>query len=164
MSSIQNYTVGVNDLKLAEALLERADLQKRLSQMSGRLERSAVIQEGEDPPEDPQTLLKEMKRIFKRLEELVTLIQKANASTDLEPFGKLSDALVKRDTIMQKRQMLQTLADQASIVEARYSMSEIRRIPTVSVRKIQKEIDELSKEYRLLDTKIQQANWLTEID
>ncbi|EDL65928.1 DIP1984 family protein [Bacillus sp. SG-1] len=43
-------------------------------------------------------------------------------------------------------------------------MSEIRRIPTVSVRKLQKEIDELSKEYRMLDTKIQQANWLTELD
>ncbi|EDL65932.1 DIP1984 family protein [Bacillus sp. SG-1] len=41
-------------MKLAEALLERADLQKRLAQMTGRLERSAVIQEGEDPPEDPQ--------------------------------------------------------------------------------------------------------------
>ncbi|MGM0844694.1 MAG: DIP1984 family protein [Bacillota bacterium] len=151
-------------MKLAEALLERADLQKRLSQMSGRLERSAVIQEGEEPPEDPQTLLKEMKRIFKKLEELVAKIQTANASTDLEPYGKLSDALVKRDLLMQKRQMLQTLADQASIVEARYSMSEIRRVPTVSVRKIQKEIDEISKEYRLLDTKVQQANWLTEIE
>jgi Mg-chelatase subunit ChlI len=151
-------------MKLAEALLERADLQKRLAQMSGRLERSAVIQEGEEPPEDPQSLLKEMKRSFEKLEELVGKIQKANAATELEPYGTLSDALVKRDMIMQKRQMLQALSDQASLVEARYSMSEIRRVPTVSVRKLQKEIDEFSKEYRVLDTKIQQANWLTELE
>jgi hypothetical protein len=150
-------------MKVAEALLERADLQKRLAQMSGRLERSAVIQEGEDPPEDPQTLLKEMKRSFKHLEELAGKIQKANAGTELQPFGTLSDALVKRDILMQKRQMLQALADQASLVEGRYSMSEIRRVPTVSVRKLQKEIDDLSKEYRIVDTKIQQANWLTEL-
>ncbi|RIW38509.1 hypothetical protein D3H55_02950 [Bacillus salacetis] len=151
-------------MKLAEALLERADLQKRLAQMSGRLERSAVIQEGEEPPEDPQSLLKEMKRSFKKLEELVGRIQKANALTELQPYGMLSDALVKRDMLMQKRQMLQALADQASLVEGRYSMSEIRRVPTVSVRKLQKEIDDLSKEYRILDTMIQQANWLTELD
>jgi hypothetical protein len=150
-------------MKLAEALLERVDLQKRLAQMDSRLERSAVVQEGDEPPEDPKVLLKEMARMFEKLEELVQRIQKTNAATELEPFGTLSDALVRRDLLMQKRQMLQSLVEHASISEARYSMSEIRSVPTVKVRSLQKQIDDLSKEYRKLDTRIQQANWLTDL-
>ncbi len=39
-------------MKLAEALANRADLQKRVEQM--RLQKSALIQEGTNPPEDPR--------------------------------------------------------------------------------------------------------------
>ncbi len=46
-------------MKLAEALANRADLQKRIEQMRGRLQKSALVQEGESPPEDPQKLLEE---------------------------------------------------------------------------------------------------------
>lgn len=40
-------------MKLAEALANRADLQKRLEQMRGRLAGSALVQENEFPPENP---------------------------------------------------------------------------------------------------------------
>ena len=52
-------------MKLAEALLERADLQKRIAQMDGRLENNAQVQEGEKPAEDPKALLKELEEIRK---------------------------------------------------------------------------------------------------
>ena len=35
-------------MKLAEALQERADIQKRLAQLKGRLRHNARVQEGED--------------------------------------------------------------------------------------------------------------------
>ncbi|WP_353957378.1 hypothetical protein [uncultured Parasutterella sp.] len=41
----------------------------------------------------------------------------------------------------------------------RYSRSEILIIPTVNVKEYQKKADELAKEVRELDNKIQQANW-----
>ena len=44
-------------MKLAEALANRADLQRRVEQMRTRLQRSARVQEGESPPEDPRELL-----------------------------------------------------------------------------------------------------------
>jgi len=47
-------------MKLAEALILRADCQKRLAQLQQRLARSAVIQEGEAPPENPQVLIAEV--------------------------------------------------------------------------------------------------------
>ena len=47
-------------MKLAEALANRADLQRRIEQMRGRLQKSALVQEGESPPEKPEELLEEM--------------------------------------------------------------------------------------------------------
>ena len=44
-------------MKLAEALVLRADVQKRIEQLRNRLRQSALVQEGETPPENPQELL-----------------------------------------------------------------------------------------------------------
>jgi hypothetical protein len=44
-------------MKLAEALADRADLQRRVEQMRMRLQASARVQEDEIPPEDPRKLL-----------------------------------------------------------------------------------------------------------
>ena len=43
-------------MKLAEALIERADLQKRFDQLEERLQNNALVQEGEKPAEDPEAL------------------------------------------------------------------------------------------------------------
>ena len=41
-------------MKLAEALIERADLQRRLEQLKQRLNQNAQYQEGEEPAEEPK--------------------------------------------------------------------------------------------------------------
>jgi hypothetical protein len=41
--------------------------------------------------------------------------------------------------------------------------NEVKWRSTVDVAAIQKEIDALSQSYRLLDTRIQEANWLTDL-
>ena len=41
-------------MKLAEALILRSDLQKRLEQIKDRLKKNILIQEGDSPVEDPQ--------------------------------------------------------------------------------------------------------------
>ena len=40
-------------MKLAEALQERADLNKKISDLRGRLNQNSLVQEGEKPNEDP---------------------------------------------------------------------------------------------------------------
>ena len=40
-------------MKLAEALQERADLNRSIAQLKSRLEASALVQQGEQPLEDP---------------------------------------------------------------------------------------------------------------
>ena len=46
-------------MKLAEALIWRADAKKRLEQLKTRLVRVAKVQEGDAPAEDPKALLAE---------------------------------------------------------------------------------------------------------
>ena len=41
--------------------------------------------------------------------------------------------------------------------------SEIKLIPTVNVKDIQKEADNIAKQVRLLDNLLQSANWTTEL-
>ena len=61
-------------MKLAEALQERADLNKKIEQLSMRLSINATVQEGEKPAEDPAELIKEMEICTARLEDLIAKI------------------------------------------------------------------------------------------
>ena len=56
-------------MKLAEALQERADLNRRIAQLNNRLSCNATVQEGEQPAENPSELLKELDSCIDRLEE-----------------------------------------------------------------------------------------------
>ena len=44
-------------MKLAEALQERADLNKKISDLRGRLNQNSLVQEGETPNENPIVLM-----------------------------------------------------------------------------------------------------------
>ena len=46
-------------MKLAEGLMLRSDIQKKLASLRERISRNAVVQEGNKPHEDPQKLMKE---------------------------------------------------------------------------------------------------------
>ena len=54
-------------MKLAEALQERADLNRKIQQLRNRLSLNVLTQEGERPSEDPNELLKELDSSLKRL-------------------------------------------------------------------------------------------------
>ena len=68
-------------MKLGEALARRAELQNRLGQVRDRLRISALVQEGDDPPEDPEPLLAELDEIADELEQLIAAINCTNATT-----------------------------------------------------------------------------------
>lgn len=149
-------------MKLATALSERSDIQKRLSQLRGRLDNNARVQEGEEPSEDPQTLLKELDALVERLEVLVTQINLTNAATKVG--GETLTALLsRRDALQQKVSMMRDFLQEASSLAGRASRSEIKIKSTVAVAELQKKVDKMSKDLRVLDEKIQEANWTTEL-
>ncbi|MCG7345959.1 DIP1984 family protein [Sporosarcina sp. ACRSL] len=146
-------------MKLAEALIARADYQKRVEQLKRRISLNLKIQEGEKPAEDPNTMLAELDGIMKELTTLIQRINKTNCSVQFDETRTLADALVERDQKWDKRLTLAKIAEEGSIRNDRYSRSEIKFVSTVDVAAIQKQVDQLSKEFRELDTKIQGLNW-----
>ena len=150
-------------MKLANALSQRAELQTRIRQLENRLYNNAQVQEGEQPSEDPEDLLRELEEDYSRLEELISAINRTNNTAKLQDGTTLSDLLARRDCLKGRLGILRNFLDSASALVRRHSASEIRIKSTVNVRRLQKQVDGLSKDLRELEETIQEKNWTTEL-
>jgi hypothetical protein len=150
-------------MKLAEGLILRADCQKRIQQLKERLIRSAKVQEGDEPPENPADLIIEIERTFVELLDLIQRINQTNSTSQYSDRFTLSDVLAERDVTMLKRSMYKDLIQAAAVTQSLYSRSEIKFTSTVNVAEIQKKSDQIARDYRELDTKIQEKNWTIDL-
>lgn len=82
-------------MKLAQALILRADTQKRLEQLKGRLLDNAKMRENERPSEDPKLLLKELDRLSDELFRLILAINLTNSSAKFEGVS-LTEMIAKK--------------------------------------------------------------------
>ena len=156
---IRKQEVG---MKLAEALQERADLNKKIEQLKARLNAYALVQEGEMPAEDPEQLKKELDGVMDRLAYLIERINLTNAETTIE--GKsLTSIIARKDVLTLKISAYRDMVRAASQTTYRARNSEIKIRPSISIRTWQKEIDTLSKELRVLDNSLQENNWKTDL-
>lgn len=149
-------------MKLAEALAERADLQKRIEQTRARLKNNAWVQEGERPAEDPTALEKELAALCDQLEKLIARINLTNAAAAEEGVS-ITALLARRDALSVYTAGLRDFLDEASHTPVRAARGEIKILPTVSVPEYRKKADALSKELRELDMRIQRLNWTTDL-
>lgn len=145
--------------KLAEALILRADYQKRIEQLRERLLRNAKTQEGDRPAEDPAVLLAEIERITVDLESLIKRINRTNATTAFDGQVTLADAIAARDVLRLRHGIYSGLAKEATTKQDRFTKSEVRFVSSVDVAEIQGRADDLARRYRELDTRIQALNW-----
>lgn len=149
-------------MKLAEALIERSDLQTRIDAMQTRLLNNARVQDGEKPAEDPLALMRELDAMSARVEELICRINLTNAETEVDGVS-ITAMIAHRDCLSKKAGILRNFLAAASSLTQRASRTEIVIRSTVSVADLQKQVDDLSREIRETDTKIQAANWTTEL-
>lgn len=133
-------------MKLAEALNLRADVSKRLSQLSERLTANAKVQEGDSPAEDPAELLGELDRLTGQLEELISRINLTNSKT-MHNGKSLTEMIAAKDTLSLKSSIFRNFLASASAKTDRYSNKEIRVVSTVSVRELQKNPTSFPKKY-----------------
>ena len=148
-------------MKLAEALQERADLNRKIDELRGRIINNALVQEGEKPAEEPEELINELNSALARLGELIAGINLRNAAT-VADGRTLTELIAERDTLTLKVQAYRAAIDAASRTAQRATRSEIKIVSAVDVRKLQKEADAASKKLRETDLRIQETNWLTE--
>lgn len=151
-------------MRLAEALIQRADYQKRIEQLRIRLNHNVKVQEGDQPAEDPRALLDEIERISGDLLSLIQHINRTNSATVLDADGlTISDAIALRDILKLRNGTYKAAAEAAQVKQDRYSKSEIRFESAVDVGALQQMADDTARDYRELDTRIQEANWRTEL-
>ena len=149
-------------MKLAEALQERADLNRKISQLEERISNNVTVQEGEKTAEDPNALIEELDEAIQRLNFLIAAINLTNCKTIVD--GKtLTEWMADRDCLKRKAAAYQEIVRDASNLSGRALHTEIKVICAVNVRDIQKKVDRISKELRLTDNKIQSANWSVEL-
>ncbi len=150
-------------MKLAEALIERADIQTKLNMLKDRLVNNARVHEGTEPNENPSDLIKELNEKLNRLEYLVVHINKTNELTKLSSGETISELIAKKDMLTKKLSLLGSLFDTGTVLINRLTHTEIRIKTAFNVADLQKQIDEVSKQIRLTDAKLQETNWLTEL-
>jgi septicolysin len=149
-------------MKLAEALILRSDLQKRIEQLRVRLNNNAKVQENDEPSENPEELLNELDNNINQLKILIKQINRTNCVT-VSNGQTLANLIAERDTLTLKSNILRGFLNIAGQKVNLYSTTEIKIMSTVDVPALQKELDLLSKKIRETDTELQQANWLTEL-
>ena len=131
-------------MKLAEALIERADLQKKIAQLEDRMRQNVKVQEGDKPAEAIEKLLPQYEGFMDALEFLIVRINRTNGATPFVDMT-LADAITKRDCLKSKIRAYRDLNEAASIVQDRYSKTEIKFVRCVDTTKLQAQIDTLSK-------------------
>ena len=149
-------------MKLAEALQERADINRSIEQLNSRLNNNILVQEGEKPAEDPMKLKNELDACIERLAYLVTHINKTNCMTMVDG-QTLTELIAKKDALTLKIRVYRDIICTGSQTAYRARNTEIKIESAISVAEWQIELDRMSKELRMLDNKLQQTNWNTEL-
>ena len=149
-------------MKLAEALQERADLNKKISELKSRLNNCILVQEGEEPAEEPAELLKELDEAAARLEALMAAINLTNSRTKVE--GKtLTQLIARKDALSVQLAAYRDLVYTAGQNTNRARGTEIRVKALLKAADLQKKADQLAKEIRRLDNLLQENNWKTKL-
>lgn len=149
-------------MKLAEALQERADLNRRIEQLRYRLNNNVLVQEGEKPLEDPAALLEELESSFTRLEWLIARINLTNCAVKVEGRS-LTELIARRDVLSLRAEAYRRLVEEASQNTHRATRTEIKILSAVDVPALQRQADDASRELRLLDNTLQTTNWTADL-
>lgn len=149
-------------MKLAEALQERADLNRNIEQLKSRLENNVLVQEGETPAEAPETLKRELDAAVARLSYLISRINLTNSRVEVDG-QTLTELIARKDALSLKIHVYRDVVCAGSQTSYRARNTEIKIKSAIVVADWQAEIDKMAKELRLLDNKLQENNWKTEL-
>jgi hypothetical protein len=155
-------------MKLAEALLLRADRNRTFEQLRARIAASARHQEGERPPENASDLIQAASGVLDDLQRLIRQINRTNSETLMPDGRRVTDALAERDVLRLRYALLTGAADAASGasqrgIVMRATRSELKVVTDLDVRDLRQRASDAARQVRELDAQIQQVNWTTEL-
>lgn len=146
-------------MKLAEGLLLRADIIKKIEHLQNRIRPVLIVSDDKVPQEDPEELLAQMRKAIRDLETLIVRINKTNNETLVEGEGSLMEALARRDSLKMLAEKLRNVRFAAQV-----DNSSINKLTaTIDIKNLQIEMDQTGRAFREIDSKIQEINWLTQL-
>ncbi|WP_299834702.1 DIP1984 family protein [uncultured Tenacibaculum sp.] len=146
-------------MKLAEGLLLRADLTKKIEHLLNRIRPVLITQDQKIPQEDPVKLLAKLRKANEDLETIIIRINKTNNETKLDNGMILMEALAKRDALKLFAEKLRIIRHGSQLNNNGYGSQKA----VLDIKALQIEIDQTGRAFREIDNKIQEANWLTEL-
>ena len=146
-------------MKLAEGLLLRADILKKIEHLQNRIRPVLIVSDDKVPQEDPEELLAQMRKAIRDLESLIVRINKTNNETLVEGAGSLMEALARRDSLKMLSEKLRNIRFAAQV-----DNSSVNKLTaTIDIKNLQTEMDQTGRAFREIDSKIQEINWLTQL-
>jgi ribosomal protein S9 len=160
---------GGQRMKLAEALFERAELQRENKIIETRIEENVRLPEDEEPTETIEELFEQYEANIARLYELIRRINKTNCMTEMKGGGTITDAMARRDCLKSqigKYNSIYNILTSHDRGQGRWIGGENQRVKYVrhaDHKKLKDRIGHLSQEFRLLDTALQGTNWTVDL-
>lgn len=96
--------------------------------------------------------------------KLIARIHATNDRSKLADGRSMTEVLAQRDELAQHHKLLQAAIAATNQEVDRYSIREIKWVPVVDVKGLQKQIEDLAVKLRELNVCIQQANWSIDLD
>ena len=149
-------------MTLAEALLERANIKSKISELRDRIDDNILVQEDSSPTEDPLQLMPELDSSIQKLEKLVYAINRTNSETVIDGES-ITSLIARRDMLNLKYEAYEDFARTARKMSNRARGTEIKIVSCVDYNRVQSLLDKTAKDLRELDLKLQKANLLTEL-
>ena len=146
-------------MKLAEALLLRADIMRKIEHLQNRITPVLIVSDDKLPQEDPDKLIAQLRKAIQDLESLTVRINRTNNETKIEGEGSLMEALAKRDSLKMLSEKLRNIRYAAQLNNS----SDKNLKSTIDIKRLQVEMDQTGRAFREIDNKIQGLNWLTEL-
>ncbi len=150
-------------MKLAEALILRSDMQKKMLSLKARINSNVLVQDGDLPSEDPNKLLIEANQVASQLQDLILRIHLTNAQALVADGRTMAMALVTRDGLVERHKLITSAIESCKRETDRYSAREIKWKSVIPVAALQKQLEELSVKIRETNTAIQAANWQIDV-
>ncbi len=147
-------------MKLAEGLLLRADLKKKIEHLVNRIRPVLIVSDDKEPQEDPTKLLAQLRKTNEDLESIIIRINRTNNETFIGEGVTLMEGLAKRDSLKLISEKLRNIRQGAQINN---NSTYAKQKATVDIKALQIEIDQTGRAFREIDSKIQEMNWLTEL-
>ena len=151
-----------NFVSQALGVLTRIYAAELREQLKSRILNNVRVQEGDSPSEEPKELMKEMDACLNTLFALIFKINKTNINT-ISEGRTITEMMAERDILSMRITSLREIFNKASESQERYSRSEIKMVTIIDIKPLSKKIDDLSKQLRELDMKIQTLNFTTEL-